>query len=52
VGGRAGRTPLPLGAAAQQLYALMSAQGRGQLDFSGVFTLLQQQQQQQQQRRG
>mmetsp|Transcript_43032 Transcript_43032/g.97894 ORF Transcript_43032/g.97894 Transcript_43032/m.97894 type:complete len:328 (+) Transcript_43032:172-1155(+) len=37
-----GKTPLPLGAAAQQLYSLMSAQGNGHLDFSGVYTLLQQ----------
>lgn len=34
-------SPVPLGAAAQQMYALMSAKGEGGKDFSSVFEFLQ-----------
>ncbi|MCA3248708.1 MAG: 3-hydroxyisobutyrate dehydrogenase [Azospirillum sp.] len=33
--------PTPLGAAAENLYALMSAQGKGGMDFSGIIKVLQ-----------
>eukprot|EP00291_Cryptomonas_curvata_P018556 CAMPEP_0172158768 /NCGR_PEP_ID=MMETSP1050-20130122/4571_1 /TAXON_ID=233186 /ORGANISM="Cryptomonas curvata, Strain CCAP979/52" /LENGTH=115 /DNA_ID=CAMNT_0012828227 /DNA_START=36 /DNA_END=383 /DNA_ORIENTATION=- len=34
-------SPLPMGGAAQSLYAMLSTQGHGRLDFSAVFRLLQ-----------
>lgn len=37
---RQSRQPLPMGAMAQQLYEVWSAQGKGQLDFSSIIQLL------------
>mmetsp|Transcript_4450 Transcript_4450/g.7166 ORF Transcript_4450/g.7166 Transcript_4450/m.7166 type:complete len:286 (+) Transcript_4450:803-1660(+) len=34
------KSPLPMGAAAQQIYSVMSSQGNGHKDFSGVYQLL------------
>lgn len=36
----AAKTAMPMGALAQQLYALMSARGDGGKDFSGIFETL------------
>jgi 3-hydroxyisobutyrate dehydrogenase len=37
---RQSRQPLPMGALAQQLYQVWSAQGQGQLDFSSIIQML------------